>query len=541
MIRLGWYNKQTVHPFRTATIIAALGSGQQVCRAGKRVLERPMPPRNLYLISIITLVSAICHVKAERTRDGALVGESIALLRQYYVDQVDRRSLIEAAMKGLTSELDPYTQFIPASAYDDFQDALQQEFAGIGILIERPENQPFRVITPLVGSPALAAGLKPRDEIIQVDGTETTGDSIEQLSKRLRGPVGTSVRLLVRRAAPPSLPTGGENATRGENATSRERVSAGEPQELEIAIIRQTIQLDSVVGDDRDPNDAWVFHLREFPRIGYVRLTGFGERTTAEFERALRKIPADAAGLILDMRGNSGGLLAAAVDVCDMLLETGRIVSTRGRGVLDPAAAARAQDDQVTWEASPGSLVPEKLPIFVLIDGDSASASEIVAACLQDHRRATIVGQRSFGKGSVQNIFALERGQSALKMTTSRYYRPSGGNIHREGDATEDQEWGVRPDAGFEVPIDEEGRRRFLRRWELSTYPSIATDATEPADGDPAELPLEEVDPQLWRAIEGLLGPAGTGSDAVVEPEPHEIGAEGKGTDGAEREKNSSQ
>jgi len=493
-----------------------------------------MPPRNFYLISIITLVSAICHVKAERTRDGALVGESIALLRQYYVDQVDRRSLIEAAMKGLTSELDPYTQFIPASAYDDFQDALQQEFAGIGILIERPENQPFRVITPLVGSPALAAGLKPRDEIIQVDGTETTGDSIEQLSKRLRGPVGTSVRLLVRRAAPPTLPTSGENATSGES------VPAGEPQELEIAITRQTIQLDSVVGDDRDPNDAWVFHLREFPRIGYVRLTGFGERTTAELERALRKIPADAEGLILDMRGNSGGLLAAAVDVCDMLLETGRIVSTRGRGVLDPAAAARAQDDQVTWEASPGSLVPEELPIFVLIDGDSASASEIVAACLQDHRRATIVGQRSFGKGSVQNIFALERGQSALKMTTSRYYRPSGGNIHREGDATEDQEWGVRPDAGFEVPIDQEGRRRFLRRWELSTYPSIATDAAEPADGDSADLPLEEVDPQLWRAIEGLLGRAGTGSDAVVEPEPREIGAAGNGTDGAEREKNSS-
>lgn len=476
-----------------------------------------MPPRNFYAITIVALLSILCHVKADQTRNGALVGETIALIERFYVDDVDERELLEAAMGGLTKTLDPYTQFIPPAAYETFQNSIQQEFAGIGILIDQPEGMPVRVVTPLVGSPALAAGFRPKDEIVAVDGTDTSSMQMDEVSRLLRGPIGSKVLVRVRRAErqPADVSVeddsidglvGAGEETPGDlaGAQSNAEVGLGRVEELEFQVERESIQLESVSGDYRDVHDSWVYQLRENPKIAYVRLSGFGERTTKELELVLKGIEEDSVGLILDLRQNSGGLLSAAVEVCDMFLGEGRIVSTRGRGVLDPRAAELARKDQVTWDATPGTLVKPDFPVYVLIDGDSASAAEIVAACLQDHQRASIVGTRSYGKGSVQNVFDLESGRSALKLTTARYYRPSGENIHRGVGDTEDQVWGVLPDDGFEVPVDEEQFRKILLRWELATYPTFAK---APEENRTLEK-LREQDPQLWRAVEAILAEA---------------------------------
>ena len=172
----------------------------------------------------------------------------------------------------------------------------------------------------------------------------------------------------------------------------------------------------------------------------------------------------DYLGLILDLRGNGGGLLNSAVDISDMFISEGRIVSTRTRGGV--------LEDQ--FDAEQKVLVKAEKPIAVLIDQDSASASEILAACLQDHERATVVGKRSFGKGTVQNVLPLQYGRSALRLTVARYYRPNGKNIHRKRGATEDEQWGVSPDEGFDVDLDPTRLEQLAKRWRESSYPSLA-------------------------------------------------------------------
>ncbi|XZE53293.1 S41 family peptidase [Planctomycetaceae bacterium SH139] len=484
-----------------------------------------MPPRNLYAIIVIAIFSLLCHAKAQRTRDGALVGDAIALIDFFYVDEVPKRNLLEAAMSGLTSELDPYTQFIPPSAYDAFQDSIQQEFAGIGILIEQPvAGEPVRVITPLVGSPAIKAGFRPRDQIVAVNDIDTAAATMDQVRDLLRGPVGSSARVLVRRADR-QIQRATDSAEReaAEPTPEPEAVKLDETEyeELELVVQRANIQLESVIGDHRDADNHWVFRLADDPDIAYVRLTGFGERTTRELKQALLELDGQFEGLILDLRGNSGGLLISAVEVCDLFIERGRIVSTRGRGILNDDEKEAASITESAYNATAGVTISPRIPMAVLIDGDSASASEIVAACLKDHNRAKVIGERSFGKGSVQNVFALESGRSALKLTTARYYRPNGQNIHRGKDDPPEAAWGVKPSPGFEVILDDTARRRAIRRWELATYPSMAATLTEEqTDGGP----LEDVDPQLFRAMDWLQEVTNKGAeDATKEIKDEEM------------------
>ncbi|MCC9657516.1 S41 family peptidase [Rhodopirellula halodulae] len=397
-----------------------------------------MLPRNLTLLCTVMVISFACYLMHLRTRTAMMVGEALEMIDRFYVEPVDRRELLTSAMGGMTSKLDQHSEYIPPVSYQAFQDTIQQEFAGIGIFVDQPEEgSPVRVITPLVGSPALQAGLLPGDQIIEVDG-EYVGDmDIRSVSERLRGPIGTTVRLLVRR---------------------------GEDDE-KLTVQRDTIQLESVIGDHRDEEDRWVYRLKQHPDIVYARMTSFGDKTVNELRAVLSRLmpEPDVSGLILDLRGNGGGLLTAAVDVCDMFLSRGKIVSTKTRGGVI--------EEEVY--ATEGILVPANLPVAILIDEHSASASEIVAAALQDHQRATIVGMRSYGKGTVQNILPLEYGRSALRLTVAKYYRPSDRNIHRGIDDTEEDEWGVSPDEGMEAEIAEEDLPRLAKFWEEASYPSL--------------------------------------------------------------------
>lgn len=424
-----------------------------------------MPPRNLHIIIVACLIATICFSTAQRVRKAVVIGDAIELIERYYVDPVESAALVEAAMTGMTSELDQHSEFIPADLYSAFNDMLHQEFAGVGILVEQPEaDQPVRVITPLVGSPALTAGVMPGDEILKVAGQDVSRLPIREVSNRLRGPAGSEVVITVRREV------------------------EGVPQEREIRLRRETISLESVVGAYRGEDNQWQFRLREHPQVAYIRITSFGDKTAGELRQVLTDLDNDFEALILDVRANAGGLLLSAVEVCDDFLEGGRIVTIKKRG--------GEVDNE--FDATPGTLVDPQIPMTVLIDGNSASASEIVAACLQDHGRATIVGSRSFGKGTVQNLLPLEFGRSALKLTTARYYRPNGRNIHRIDNAPEEEEWGVVPDQGFDVRISEEGYRKLVQHWQQVSYPISSNKDVEE----------ETLDPQLQAAIELLLDAA---------------------------------
>lgn len=333
---------------------------------------------------------------------------------------------------------------------------MNQEFAGIGIFVEQPEPQtPVRVITPLVGSPALKAGILPGDLIVAVNGQDVSTEELREVSKKLKGPVGTEVDLTIKRADDTVL----------------------------IRVERGRIEIESVIGDYRDQDNRWVYRLRDEPSIAYVRLTRFGEKTVRELEEVLKTLDNNFNGLVLDLRGNGGGLLHAAAEVSDMFINSGKIVSTRIRG-------GEVED---RFDATAGTFVDTNKPLAILIDTDSASASEIVAACLQDNKRAKIVGTRSYGKGTVQNILPLQYGRSALRLTVARYYRPNGKNIHRGKDATEDDEWGVQPDEGLLVELDEETLIELAKRWREASYPSLATKGNdEPKSIATKSSPSEE-------------------------------------------------
>jgi len=447
-----------------------------------------MPARHVNIILMTACLSVLCYVVQRRTKTAMLVGDAIAMIDAYYVDPVDRDELILSAMNGMTQSLDEHSEFIAEQNYQAFQDTIQQEFAGIGIYVEQPEpEEPVRVVTPLVGSPALTAGILPGDRILRVEEEDVSSMSLPEVSKRLKGPVGTEILIGVKRGQ----------------------------EEIDLVVQRARIEIDSVIGDYRDDKNRWVYRVQGEPDIAYLRLTSFGDRTTEELTAAFNSLQNDYQSLILDLRGNGGGLLRTAVDVSNMFLSEGRIVSTRTRG-------GKIEDQ---FDATTGTLIRESKPMAVLIDQDSASASEIVAACLQDHERAIIVGKRSFGKGTVQNILPLQYGRSALRLTVAKYYRPNGENIHRKRDATDEDQWGVTPDSGFDVDLEESNLERLAKRWREASYPSLASISDDRTPALSSETTEEQagaaniqdvelssnknesndrLDTQLWAAVEAL-------------------------------------
>jgi carboxyl-terminal processing protease len=465
-----------------------------------------MPRRNLTLLIVAALVSLVCYARASRNRYADTFAQSLNIITRDYVDEVEPRVLFEGAMDGMLDQLDMYSGYTTPQEYLQFKEQIDGEFPGIGVMVEVDDpSGKLTVLVPTPGSPAAKAGLRPGDVIEAIDGHPTEGTPIADSLKRIKGPPGTKVTLTLRRA--------------------------GEPEPIDVVVARAKIAIESVLGDVRQSDGTWLFHLVDHPKLGYIRLTSFAERTADDFRTALDQVQASQCeGLILDLRGNEGGLLKTAVEVGDMLLEDGLIVSTRGRGAIEKSS----------HYAHPGAELPPGFPLVVLVDRFAASASEIVAAALQDHGRAVIVGERTWGKGTVQNIEELEGGKSAIRLTIATYWRPSGKDIHKRRNAKDTDDWGVRPDPDMAVVLAKElyekaaktrRKRDVTPLAELTSLPRPESSAepptiqNEPPTTDPTEAPppvpdasedapaaaekeapidLFYVDPQLQKAIEVL-------------------------------------
>lgn len=410
-----------------------------------------------------------------------LFGDVLAVVEQAYVVPVDNKKLIEAALAGMMTALDPHSNYLAPEGFDELQERTTGEYSGVGLTITA-EGGLVKVISPMDGGPAARAGVQAGDVISAIDGQNAAGLSVSEASEKLRGAMGTSVKVTFLR-------------------------DGEEPRE--VVLTREVIKVESVTG-------------RLEGEFGFIRVSTFNENTGRELAETIARLKREKPGLkgfVLDLRNNGGGLLTAAIDVSDAFLERGEIVSQRGR-----------KPDQIErYSAKPGDLTGG-LPLVVLINYGSASASEIVAGALKDHQRATLVGLTSFGKGSVQTVIPLNQGRDgALSITTARYYTPSGASI---------QKIGIEPD--LEVARSEAEAKIVSRSSFIYSEAAYATalDASIGAERKGAHTPREapgpdydkEKDYQLQRALDVLraggdlsrLGAAPAGI-VVTDPEakPH--------------------
>lgn len=373
-----------------------------------------------------------------------LFSDAIAILQNNYVREVPVQELIYGAIEGMLSRLDAHSGFLEPRAFQEMQVDTQGEFGGIGIEISLRDGW-LTVVAPIEGTPADAAGLLAGDRIVAIEGKSTQGISLQDAVDQLRGRIGTKVRISIARPVP--------DAQGSVTAPTEFR----EP--FEVTIVRDKIRVRSVKWEEKADG-----------RVLYVRISQFQARTGADLAAALAdgKVN-ERAGLILDLRNNPGGLLDQAIEVADILLREGKIVYTDGR---EPAMHKE-------WYASEDGREP-KVPLVVLVNGGSASASEIVAGALQDLKAAKIVGSRTFGKGSVQTIMRLRDG-SGMRITTALYYTPSGRSIQAEG---------IVPD----VPVtDATGLEAFIRREkDLERHIELTEDGFKVNGGKAPETPTEE-------------------------------------------------
>lgn len=441
-----------------------------------------MTRQNLLWLLAALVISLASYRSISRNPQARQVEDVLEKIQDYYVENPEDEQLGMAAITGLLHELDdPNSSYIRSSKSADFQNRLDGVFGGIGIEPWLDPNKERLVVQfPLPNSPAAKAGIRGGDEIVKIDGEEVATLRFQGAIQKIRGLPGSELQLTIKRP--------------------------GQEKPLDLAPFkRELITETSVVGYERNNLGAWSYRLRDDPRIAYVRLTQFGKHTTEELRDVLTKLKAEGfSALILDLRGNPGGYLQNATEISNLFLESGEIVRMEGR---NPEVAK-------TFRAQPSEhLISE--PLVVLIDRDSASASEIVAAALMDHQRATIIGERSFGKGTVQHVLHLPpRGddldrEPILKLTVAYYYRPNGHNIHRRKNASEKDEWGVTPADEFRHQMTDEELER-LGKWQqtrerrgLKLPDPTASDVKDP---EPPESLLSEPTPDahLQQALEHL-------------------------------------
>jgi carboxyl-terminal processing protease len=403
---------------------------------------------NLLIGARVYLSSAQAAEKDSAYSSIELFSYVLERVRKDYVDgqKLSYQELVYGALKGMLNTLDPHSEFMEASKYRDLQDDTQGAFGGLGIVISMKDNF-VTVVSPMDESPGFKAGIMAGDRIVRIDGKSTEKMTTDDAKKYLRGPAGSEVKLTIMR--PPAL------------------------ELKEFTLTRAVIPVDMV----KDVNGKKQFQLGS-NKIGYIRVVGFGEKTSQELDAALKKLKSqDLKGLVLDLRWNPGGLLEQAVDVCEKFLPRGQlVVTTEGRNASQNSERrAMGKGDQI-----PG------VPMVLLVNLGSASASEIVAGCLQDLKRAIVLGEKTFGKGSVQSILPLSDG-AALRLTTAKYYTPSHKVIHEEG---------ITPDVA--VLMTEEEERDLLYQLSPGGIDSLPDSIREQV--------RNARDPQLERAIDLLKG-----------------------------------
>ncbi len=387
-----------------------------------------------------------------------LFSEALSIVQKNYVEEPDSQELVRGAIKGMLTSLDPHSSFMSPDMYKEMQIDTQGEFQGIGITIGIRDGI-LTVIAPIDDTPAYRAGIQAGDKIVMIEDQTTKDMTLMEAVKLMRGPKGTDVTITIARK--------------------------GAPERIKVTITRDVIPLHSIKTKDIDP------------AIGYVRITQFQKKTSSEFTDALAKIHEEQGdtfkGLILDMRNNPGGLLIAAIEVADVFIDSGAIVTTKGR----------LKNQNFSYNAKAKGTEPE-YPIVVLVNGGSASASEIVAGALQDYKKAILIGTTTFGKGSVQTIYRLSDG-AGMRVTTARYYTPNGRSI---------QATGIEPD----IIVRNNGGKAMghMREKDLSGHLENDQSNDQPEeveDTEEEEAPLVHFipedpteDAQLMRAVDLLKG-----------------------------------
>ncbi|MDE1890053.1 MAG: S41 family peptidase [Planctomycetota bacterium] len=370
-----------------------------------------------------------------------------------YVDEIKLGTILTNAYRGMLAGLDPYSQYFSPEEFEDLRIETEGEFEGLGIEVVVKDGL-LTVITPLLDSPAFKAGILVGDRIIKIDGDSTENMSIKDVVKRLRGKLGTKIALTV--------------------------IHEGDINPVDITLERAKIHIKSIRGSRMVDNDY---------KIGYLAVTNFQENTIKDMDDAIQDLlKKGMKSLILDLRFNPGGLLNVAVDMCDKFLEKGKIVSTRGRD----------KTQNYVYQARKKGTYPN-LPLVILINNGSASASEIVAGAIKDHKRGVLLGIKTFGKGSVQSLIPVGDGKAALKLTTARYYTPSGICIHEKG---------IEPD--IKVPLNFAQIKALHEHLSITNIDSKINEAKEKDTGVKGKIETKEkqqyTDIQLERAMDILKG-----------------------------------
>jgi carboxyl-terminal processing protease len=414
---------------------------------------------------MITIGASAKAAAADTYRQLNLFGDIFERVRTHYVEKPDDAKLVESAINGMLSGLDPHSSYMDSKSFRDMQVQTRGEFGGLGIEVTM-EDGLVKVVAPIDDTPAAKAGVRAGDIITHLDDEAVQGLTLNQAVEKMRGQVNTKIRLKIMRK--------------------------GVDKPIEVSITRDIIRVRSVRSRVEDD-------------IGYIRITQFNEQTTDGLKKAISDISSQVPneklkGYVIDLRNNPGGLLDQAISVSDTFLERGEIVSTRGR---DPEETQR-------FNARAGDLAKGK-PLIVLINGGSASASEIVAGALQDHKRATLVGTRSFGKGSVQTIIPLGSGNGALRLTTARYFTPSGRSIQAKG---------IVPDIEVLQDVPDEVKGRTETKGESSLRGHLKAEGEEQG-GSQSYVPPEPKDDKALNMAYDLL--RGTKTNAAFPPNPKNV------------------
>jgi len=410
------------------------------------------------------LVGASARAAVSDTyRELNLFGDVFERVRADYVERPDDSKLVESAINGMLAGLDPHSSYMDPKSFRDMQVQTRGEFGGLGIEVTM-EDGLVKVVAPIDDTPAAKAGVMANDVITHLDDEAVQGLTLNQAVDKMRGPVNTKIKLTIMRK--------------------------GADKPIEVTIVRDIIRVKSV---------RWH---PEGGDVGYIRITQFNEQTTDGLKQAINDLNAQLGvdkikGYVVDLRNNPGGLLDQAISVSDTFLEKGEIVSTRGR---NPEETQR-------FNARPGDMTKSK-PVIVLINGGSASASEIVAGALQDHKRATLIGTRSFGKGSVQTIIPLGAGNGALRLTTARYYTPSGRSIQAKG---------ISPDIEVLQEVPDNLKAQTDSKGEASLRGHLKAEGAEETGSQSYVPPNESDDKAIKMALDLLRG---TASNAAFPPNP---------------------